>query len=152
MHVTCKFGFGGSPRLTSRGPRNFCKPSRGGMCDVQCATNRPMTGTIVVPPFWRVEWCHAGLDPTSRSGANPENAWTHIYPDWLTDWLTNTSGQLFSPTHQWKSSSIERSMLMHLNVHSLRFLKNYVTHHTVQHQEYEKEQLTVTSHTNRRAP
>ena len=23
MHVTCKFGFGGSPRLTSRGPRIF---------------------------------------------------------------------------------------------------------------------------------
>ena len=46
-----------------------------------------MAGTIVVPAFWRVEWCHAGPDRTSRSGAIPENAWTHIQ--------TNTSGQLF---------------------------------------------------------
>ena len=74
---------------------NFCKLSRGGMCHVPCATNRPMTGTIVVPAFRCVGWCHAGSDRTSRSGAIPENSWTHIHPDWLTDWLTNTSGQLF---------------------------------------------------------
>ena len=94
MHVTCKFGVGGSPRGPPGVRENFCKPSRGGMCHVPCATNRPMTGTIVVPPFWRVEWFHAGPDPTSRSGAIPENAWTHIHPDWLTDWLTRP-GQLF---------------------------------------------------------
>ena len=81
-----------------------------------CATNRLMAGTIVVPAFWRVEWCHAGPDRTSRSGAIPENAWTHI----LTDRQTRPANY-FSPTHQWKSSFIERSMLKHLNVHSLRF-------------------------------
>ena len=80
-----------------------------------CATNRLMTGTIVVPAFWRVEWCHAGPDRTSRSGAIPENAWTHI----LTD--KHGPANYFSPTHRSKSSFIERSMLKHLNVHSLRF-------------------------------
>ena len=86
------------------------------MCHVPCATNRLMAGTIVVPAFWRVEWCHAGPDRTSRSGAIPENAWTHI----LTDRQTRPANY-FSPTHQRKSSFIERSMLKHLNVHSLRF-------------------------------
>ena len=81
-----------------------------------CATNRLMAGTIVVPAFWRVEWCHSGPDRTIRSGAIPENAWTHI----LTDRQTRPANY-FSPTHQWKSSFIERSMLKHLNVHSLRF-------------------------------
>ena len=85
------------------------------MCHVPCATNRLMTGTIVVPAFWRVEWCHAGPDRTSRSGAIPENAWTHI----LTD--KHGPANYFSPTHRRKSSFIERSMLKHLNVHSLRF-------------------------------
>ena len=37
-----------------------------------------------------------------------------------TDWQTRPVNY-FSPTHQWKSSFIERSMLLHLNVHSLRF-------------------------------
>ena len=86
------------------------------MCHVPRATNRLMAGTIVVPAFWRVEWCHAGPGRTSRSGAIPENAWTHI----LTDRQTRPANY-FSPTHQWKSSFIERSMLKHLNVHSLRF-------------------------------
>ena len=86
------------------------------MCHVPCATNRLMAGTIVVPAFWRVEWCHSGPDRTIRSGAIPENAWTHI----LTDRQTRPANY-FSPTHQWKSSFIERSMLKHLNVHSLRF-------------------------------
>ena len=95
---------------------NYCKPLRGGMCHVPCATNRLMAGTIVVPAFGRVEWCHAGPDRTSRSGAIPENAWTHI----LTDRQTRPANY-FSPTHQRKSSFIERSMLKHLNVHSLRF-------------------------------
>ena len=99
---------------------NYCKPLRGGMCHVPCATNRLMAGTIVVPAFWRVEWCHAGPDRTSRSGAIPENAWTHILTDWLTDRQTRPANY-FSPTHQWKSSFIERSMLKHLNVHSLQF-------------------------------
>ena len=49
-----------------------------------------MAGTIVVPAFWRVEWCHAGPDRISRSGAIPENAGTHI----LTDRQTRP-GQLF---------------------------------------------------------
>ena len=46
------------------------------------------------------------------------------HTDWLTDWLTDRQtrpANYFSPTHQWKSSFIERSMLKHLNVHSLRF-------------------------------
>ena len=60
---------------------NYCKPLRSGMCHVPCATNRLMAGTIVVPAFWRVEWCHAGPDRSSRSGAIPENAWTHILTD-----------------------------------------------------------------------
>ena len=98
---------------------NYCKPLRGGMCHVPCATNRLMAGTIVVPAFGRVEWCHAGPDRTSRSGAIPENAWTHI----LTDRQTRPANY-FSPTHQRKSSFIERSMLKHLNVHSLRFWIN----------------------------
>ena len=102
---------------------NYCKPLRGGMCHVPCATNRLMSGTIVVPAFWRVEWCHAGPDRTIRSGAIPENAWTHILTDWLTDRQTRPANY-FSPTHQWKSSFIERSMLKHLNVHSLRFWIN----------------------------
>ena len=42
----------------------------------------------------------------------------HTY--WLTDRQTRPANY-FSPTHQWKSSYIERSMLKHLNVHSLRF-------------------------------
>ena len=79
---------------------NYCKPLRGGMCHVPCATNRLMTGTIVVPAFWRVEWCHAGPDRTSRSGAIPENAWTHI----LTD--KHGPANFFSPTHRRKSSFI----------------------------------------------
>ena len=57
---------------------------------VPCATSWLMTGTIVVPAFSRVEWCHAGPDQTSRSGAIPENAWTQILTDRQT-W----PGQLF---------------------------------------------------------
>ena len=44
----------------------------------------------------------------------------NTHTPWLTDWQTRPANY-FSPTHQWKSSFIERSMLMHLNVHSLRF-------------------------------
>ena len=48
----------------------------------------------------------------------------HTY--WLTDRQTRPANY-FSPTHQWKSSFIERSMLKHLNVHSLRFWINSQT-------------------------
>ena len=91
---------------------NLCKPSRGGMCHVPCATNRPMIGTIVVPAFRCVEWCHAGPDQTSRSGAIPGNAWTHIHPDWQT-----RPANYFSPAHQRKSSFIERSMRIWTFIH-----------------------------------
>ena len=39
----------------------------------------------------------------------------------------------FSPTHQWKSSFIERSMLKHLNVHSLRFWITLNMHQIASH-------------------
>ena len=58
-----------------------------------CATNRLITDTIVVPAFWRVEWCHAGPDRTSRSGAIPEML-EHTHTDRQTDRLTNRVYQM----------------------------------------------------------
>ena len=123
--MTCKFEISGPHRLTCRAVRKLLQAFT--RRHVPCATNRLMTGTIVVPAFWRVEWRHAGPDRTSRSGAIPENAWTHI----LTD--KHGPANYFSPTHRRKSSFIERSMLKHLNVHSLRFwTKKYVLYFVLQ--------------------
>ena len=55
------------------------------------AAGRPATGTNVVPAFRRVDRCHPGPDQTSRSGAIPENAWTHRQ----THTLTNISRTTF---------------------------------------------------------
>ena len=64
------------------------------------AAGRPVTGTMVVPAFRRVDRYHPRLDRTSRSGAMPGNAWTHTHTH------KHDPANFFSPTHRRKSSFI----------------------------------------------
>ena len=75
------------------------------------AANRPWIGTSIVPAFRGVDRYHPRPDQTSHSGAIHQSAWTYI----LTDSLTHKHHppNYFQPTHQRKSSFIERPMLTH---------------------------------------
>ena len=126
MHVTCKFGFGGSPRLTSRGPRKLVQAFT--RWHVPCAMCHQSThdrhhrrsavlARRMVPRRSRSD------QPFGRYSRKCLNTHKPGLTDWLTDWQTRPANY-FSPTHQRKSSFIERSMLKHLNVHSLRFWIN----------------------------
>ena len=59
--------------------RYFCKGFRDRAWHAPRAKDRSAAGTIVFPPFRRIEPTFTRLNWTSRSGSRCENAWTYVY-------------------------------------------------------------------------
>ena len=121
--MTCKFEISGPHRLTCRAVRKLLQAFT--RRHVPCAMCHQSThgrhhrrsGVLARRMVLRRARSDQPFGRYSRKCLD-----THT--DWLTDWLTDRQtrpANYFSPTHQWKSTFIERSMLKHLNVHSLRF-------------------------------
>ena len=120
MRVTCEFKISGPHRLT-------CTPVR---IFLQAFTRRHMPCAMCHQSTHDRHHRRSGvlarrMVPRRSRSDQPFGRYfrkcldTHMLTDWLTD--KHGPANYFSPTHQRKSSFIERSMLKHLNVHSLRF-------------------------------
>ena len=68
-----------------RRAKYLCKGPGDGTWHVARGTERPATGTIVVPAFRRIERCRSRPDRPSRRACRPANAWTDTHTDRLTN-------------------------------------------------------------------
>ena len=119
LRVTCQFEISGLHRLTCRAVRKL----------LQAFTRRHVPCAMCHQSTHGRHHRRSGvlarrMVPRRARSDQPFGRYSRKCLDTHTDWLTDRQtrpANYFSPTHQRKSSFIERSMLKHLNVHSLRF-------------------------------